>query len=348
MSKRKIKIKFIDYWGSFYKEEIEDCLIMRILRKHYDVEVCDDADYVFFSTSGESHWSVPDRCVKIYQTGENIVPDFNACDYAVGFEWMEYEDRYIRFPNYMFYDVDMLHKMEHKHELPEGWDIAVEKPDFCGFMVSNHRNPKRNKTFHRLCEYKKVDSGGGYLNNVGHRVDDKFAFDSTHRFSLCFENGAHNGYTTEKLVQAFAARTIPIYWGDPLVGKVFNEKAMIDASSYGNMDALIERIKEIEESPELQLQILRQPALLPESPSVDDELSRFESWLIHIFEQPLERAYRRNREMHGRWYIERRFKIDTRANRQAIHNLRKQWIKKAWNHLKRKATFAFALLCVWM
>lgn len=154
-NKRIIKIRFLDYWSSFYDEEMEDCLIMRILRKHYEVKVCDDADYVFFSTMGDSHWSVPDRCIKIYQTGENIVPDFNACDYAIGFEWMEYGDRYIRFPNYMFYDVELLHKMETKHLLPPKWDLQVQKPDFCSFVVSNYRNPKRNEAFRRYASIKK-------------------------------------------------------------------------------------------------------------------------------------------------------------------------------------------------
>ncbi len=336
MEKRTIKIKFLDYWSGFYEEEIEDCLLMRILRKHYNVEVCEDADYVFFSTMGESHWSVPDRCVKIYQTGENIVPDFNACDYAIGFEWMEYEDRYIRFPNYMFYDPKLLHTMEFKHLLPEVWDLNKEKPDFCSFVVSNHRNPKRNKAFEALCKYKKVDSGGRYLNNIGGPVKDKFAFDSTHRFSLCFENGAHNGYTTEKIVQAFAARTIPIYWGDPQVGRVFNTKALIDAYSFNSFDQLVDRIRELDNDPEQYMAILRQPALNDHAPSCDEELARFESWLINIFEQPLEKAYRRNREMHGRWYIERRFRIDPKANRKAIRNMHKQWFIKAWNHLKRR------------
>lgn len=338
MHKRTVKIKFLDYWGSFYDNEIEDCLVMRILRKHYDVEICDDADYVFFSTMGESHWSVPDRCVKIYQTGENLVPDFNACDYAIGFEWMDYGDRYIRFPNYMFYDADMLHAMEHKHELPDRYDISKEKPDFCSFVVSNHRNPRRNEAFEALCRYKRVDSGGRFLNNIGGPVDDKMEFDRTHRFSLCFENGAHAGYTTEKLVQAFAARTIPIYWGDPEVGRVFNTKALIDAYSFRSFDDLVSRIKEIDENPELYLSILRQPALQEDALSVDELLARFEEWLLHIFEQPIENAYRRNREMHGRWYIERRYKIDAKANRKAIRQMHRQWIKKAWKHFKRKVS----------
>jgi len=336
MQKKHIKIKFLDYWSGFYTDEIEDCLIMRLLRKHYDVEVCDDADYVFFSTMGESHWSVPDRCVKIFQTGENLAPDFNACDYAIGFEWMNFEDRYIRFPNYMFYDSDLLHKMEHKHELPDGWDLAKEHTEFCSFVVSNHRNPKRKQVFMQLSEYKRVNSGGGYLNNVGGRVKDKFAFESNHKFSICFENGAHNGYTTEKLIQALAARTIPIYWGDPKVGKVFNKNAFIDAYSYNNIKDVIERVKEIDNNDDLYMRMLSEPALLPTSPGVDEQIQRFEDWLIHIFEQPIDKARRRNREMHGRWYIERRYKLDPRANRKAIWQMRKAWPGKLWRHIKRK------------
>lgn len=333
--KRKIKIKFMDYWSSF-ADELDDSLIMQILRKHYDVEICDDADYVFFSTMGESHWGVPDKCIKIYQTGENLVPDFNACDYAVGFEWMDYEDRYIRFPTYLFYDIDMLHKMEHKHELPSGWNLKNEKPDFCSFVVSNHRNPKRNYVFHELCKYKKIDSGGRYLNNIGGPVKDKFAFESSHKFSLCFENGAHSGYTTEKLIQALAARTIPIYWGDPKVDKVFNTGAFVNAGEYETLDDVVARVKEIDESPELYMSILREPALLATTPSVDIEIAEFEKWLINIFEQPIEKAQRRNREMHGRWYVEKRYKLDTKANRKAILRQRKEHVRKIFKYIKQR------------
>lgn len=86
------------------------------------------------------------------------------------------------------------------------------------------------------------------------------------------------------------------------------------------------------------MQTLREPALLPSSPRIDDELARFETWLLNIFEQPIEKAYRRNREMHGRWYIERRYKIDSKANKKAIRDMRKAMIQKVWSHLKRKIT----------
>lgn len=330
--KKTKKIKFVDFWSGF-KDQCENSLIMQILRKHYNVVVCDDPDYVFFSTFGESHWGVPDKCVKIFQTGENLSPDFNACDYAIGFEWMKFEDRYIRFPNYLFYDRDMLHKMEHKHEITENYDIQVEKPHFCSFVVSNHRNPKRKVIFDELSMYKRIDSGGRYLNNIGEFVKDKIAFEGQHKFSICYENGSHNGYTTEKLVQAFAARTVPIYWGDPLVGKVFNKNAFIDAYSMNSIQEVLDKVKEVDNNADLYLQMLRTPALSTNAPSVDEEIARFEKWLINIFEQPLEKAYRRNREMHGRWYVERRLKLDVCANRRALVDVAKTKASKVLKYM---------------
>ena len=323
--KRIIKVKYLDFWSDFDRKW-SSYLIHKILSRHYDVRICDDADYVFFSAMGESHWAVPDHCVKIYHTGENLTPDFNACDYAIGFDWLEFGDRYIRMPLYLFYDREILDNMVHKHELPEDWDLAAEKPGFCSFVVSNPRNPHRNEAFHKLCEYKKVDSGGRYLNNVGGPVEDKQAFESRHKVSLCFENGAHPGYTTEKLVQALAARTVPIYWGDPEVGRIFNTKAFVNVSDYGSLEEALLRVQELDRDDDLYMSMLREPAMLPGAPSVDEELARFESWLLSIFEQPLEKARRRNREFFGKIYIDRRQVL---SRRQRVRELCRKLIGRS-------------------
>lgn len=158
--KRTVRIKFMDFWPGF-EQRMEANLIMRVLRKHYNVVITDDADYVFFAPFGESHWGVPDRCIKIFHTGEDVVPDFNACDYGIGFEWMDYEDRYLRMPNYYFWEREQLDRLEHKHELPAGWSLSSDKPDFCSFVVSNPLNPLREEMMTKLSDYKRINSGGG-------------------------------------------------------------------------------------------------------------------------------------------------------------------------------------------
>ncbi|MFR8313282.1 MAG: hypothetical protein ACLVBP_13570 [Ruminococcus sp.] len=40
------------------------------------------------------------NAVRVFFTGENIAPDFQMCDYAIGFERLLFGDRYIRFPFY--------------------------------------------------------------------------------------------------------------------------------------------------------------------------------------------------------------------------------------------------------
>ena len=34
-------------------------------------------------------------------------------------------------------------------------------------------------------------------------------------FSICIENSSNRGYHTEKIIDAFLSKTIPIYWGCP-------------------------------------------------------------------------------------------------------------------------------------
>lgn len=302
---KTIKIQFLDFYPGFYND-LENDLFVRLLRKHFDVQICDDPDYVIYSSFGESHWNVPDRCVKIFYTGENLAPDFNACDFAIAFEHMQFMDRYFRLPNYLRYNREMLYRMEHKHELPQGWDLKTEKPDFCSFVVSNGRNKFRNEAFAKLGEYKKVDSGGKFMNNVGGPVPDKLAFEGSHKFSICFENGRHPGYTTEKLVQAFAARTVPIYLGDPMVDETFNPSAFVDVTDYACLEDVVDLVKTLDNNDELYLKMLKEPAMLPSAQTVDESLAEFEKWFTDIFKMPLRLAYCRNRIMHGEDYIRKR------------------------------------------
>ena len=84
-------------------------------------------------------------------------------------------------------------------------DIMSHKK-FCAMVVSSgagHKND-RDTLFDALSEYKKVDSGGKYRNNLpdGKGVADKNAFLSDYRFSIAAENSLHNGYITEKIMDA--------------------------------------------------------------------------------------------------------------------------------------------------
>lgn len=300
---KTIKINYVDYHKDY---DFREDLIYRILSKRYNVQFSKNPDYVFYSCFGFEHLNISDDSVAIFVTGEDECPNFNLCDYALGFEHLSFGDRYMRFPLYYFFEDDTI-KMQNKHNLPEGFDLRQEKPYFCSYVVSNaNGSPMRDKMFELLSKYKTVDSGGKHLNNIGKPVIDKLGFDSKHKFSICFENTSHSGYTTEKLVQAFAARTIPIYWGDPDVGMYFNEKSFINVSKYDSLDDVVEIIKRIDGDDEAYVDMLKQPALLNSEYYEETYLHKLEQFLYGIIDQPKEHAYRRSRIFHQVRYKDKR------------------------------------------
>ena len=61
-------------------------------------------------------------------------------------------------------------------------------------------------------------------------------FDS--QFHICIENSKQNNYFTEKLIDCFVTKTIPIYWGCPNLHKFFDLSGIIIANS---LDEIIEK-----------------------------------------------------------------------------------------------------------
>lgn len=300
--KRTIKIRYVDFWANC---DFENHILTRALRENYNVEIVNDdsAEYVFFSVFGDVHWFLPDSCIKIFYTGENVCPDFNACDYGIGFEWMDYGDRYLRFPNY--YATKFFERttrlMEDKHLRP-----IPEKTEFCSFVVSNPEgNPIRKQLFEKLSEYKHVDSGGRWLNNVGGPVADKLEFERKHKFSICCENSSHSGYTTEKLVESFAAQTVPIYWGDPDVAKVFNPKAFVNVMEYDSLDDLLATVRTIDNDNSLYQKMLKEPAMITKDITIDGQYQVMCEFLKNIVDQYQDKAQRYNRVFWGKKYQDR-------------------------------------------
>ena len=254
-------------------------------------------DYVIYSTFGKEHLKYD--CIKIFYTGEEQSPDFNVCDYAMGFDYITFGDRYFRLPlmyQPLYRDsyIEMVSRGSHNQEI---------RNKFCSFVYSNSQaDPIRNNFFEKLSEYKKVDSGGRFKNNIGRSVKDKLNFERGYKFSIAFENVSHPGYYTEKIVQAFAAGGIPIYWGDPLIEKVFNPNAFINIMNFKNMDNAIDYVRYLDNNDEEYLKILGENPL-----NTGQELEileeKFEKFVRNIFDQDLNYAKRTTRVFWNKKYL---------------------------------------------
>ncbi len=232
-------------------------MFMGLLRQRYEVELSEQPDFLVYSVFGKKHLQYD--CVRIFYSGENISPNFNVADYAMAFDDMEYGDRYLRLPVYYLKWYCWAKRLP-----PREWsDEELLQRKFCNFIYSNgkHADEKRERVFHLLSQYKRVDSGGRYLNNIGGMVGDKAAFQQQYKFSIAFENGSAPGYTTEKIYEALVNKTVPIYWGNPEVWKDFNPEAFVNVHDFSSLEAVVERVIELDRDDAQYLRMVKTPFL---------------------------------------------------------------------------------------
>lgn len=259
--KPEIKIAFTD-WGA--ESRIFCDIVREILQESYTVVEDDsDPDFLFCNTFSWYHFHY-DGAVKIAYYEENVYPDFNEFDYAISSVNGIENGRNLWLPlSFLFADHISL-----PQEVPAG---AAQRP-FCSFIYSQDDSgayaPVRRDFCKALMEqYAHVDCPGRILHNTeapelssredaGSWHDSKVAYLNKFKFNIAFENSNVPGYMTEKLIDPFAADTVPIYCGSCGNVAPFPKDAMICANDYPDTESLIARIREVNENDELYLEML--------------------------------------------------------------------------------------------
>lgn len=297
--KKKVRIDFVDFWGGFCKQ---NNFLAQALAKDYDIVIDESRpELVFFSLFGTRHLEYD--CVKVFFTGENQHPDFNLCDYSIGFDDMWFGDRHFRLPLFAT-DFDAVERLLNKEPCV---DLDPAHRKFCNFVYSNaSADPIRDMFFHVLNGRRPVDSFGAHLRNASIAIPSRSASDwrkgkidkqAEYNFTIAFENSSVPGYTTEKIMDAFVASTIPIYWGDPGVEAFFNKDAFINASRFSSLENCADYVMSVANNPGLIREYLSAPPFSSENKKMiekfsKDSLARF---LSSIIEQEPAKMFRRSR-----------------------------------------------------
>lgn len=104
-----------------------------------------------------------------------------------------------------------------------------------------------------LLSAKKMTEGHRLRHEIlakhGQRVDAVFGLDqrvmplqalAEFRYSIIVENERTAGWFTEKLIDCLSVGTVPIYWGDPDIGKVFDTEGLVEFADMGDLDAILD------------------------------------------------------------------------------------------------------------
>lgn len=293
---KSIRLKFL-FRKEDQKKWYTDFFLYHLEQKYQVIIDEESPDFIFH----EAHLIDVIRYpgVRIAIAGENVRTDFNISDYGIGFDHLTFQDRYLRFPLYLFYtgSLNLAFDRQSRFEEHNIEDLVNRK--FCNFLVSNGNATEfRTQFFHLLSNYKAVDSGGKYLNTIGALVKEKASWQKEYKFSLSFENSSTSGYLTEKLIHAYAANTVPIYWGDPdAFGPLREGKGGINSDAVILVDEnyperAVEEIKELDRDSDKYWKKFNQPLFIdPNHKEIFEE--QLKKFLFTIFDQEKQKAFRR-------------------------------------------------------
>ena len=161
---KKIKIGFTDthdHLAAFFNH---------VLSMRFKVELDnEDPDFLIFGDRNFGNDNVNfdrKKVTKIFYTGENQRPEQYDCDYAISFDH-NYQPWHYRLPLWVIYLWALKHVHKTKYDKNSILKNHVkEKTDFCSFVVKNEKPQERKDFYHKLTEYKKIDSAGPLFKNV--------------------------------------------------------------------------------------------------------------------------------------------------------------------------------------
>lgn len=290
----KVKINFCGFWGSFKKN---DNMFVRILKRHFNVEISENPDFVICSNRSEPFEYMKYDCVRIMFMGENLSPDFTVFDYVIGFDYITFADRYFRLPFAFFFD-------DAKPWIPEviteerAVEILKNKELFCNFIYG-HRSSHgiREKLFETISKEYNVTSAGRYLNNVGtngcswaekHRILEKS------KFTLACDSISYPGFVTEKIVDPFRYHSVPIYYGSTKIETDFNSAAFIKCENENDIERVIEEIRNYDSNDDEYIKMLMQCPFNDREQLVKLYVE-LEAFLVNIFSKSRDEAMTRVR-----------------------------------------------------
>jgi len=206
---------------------------------------------------------------KIWYTGENVRPPLHLpYDLFLSFDSNDYGERNLRMP-YWYLDLGILNRAFNSR-------VGVESS-----MYEFMRNRKFEKQFHqRFANVVATNSSlprdfvienfrGFEIECYGKKFGKPLSFKSelkdTYKFTIAFENDYFPGYVTEKIIDAYAIGSIPIYWGGISEDKNLNTDAIIDYARFPSHEAFLDYMSFLTEEDIIEIYerpLLKEPVSL--------------------------------------------------------------------------------------
>jgi hypothetical protein len=202
----------------------------------------------------------------VWCTFENRRPPANGFDLTLSFDINTYNDSNFYLPLiYLYMNHKKIGDAHSKHLVSpkQCMEPRSIEPNFIntkfGFASSFINNPQQTRLF-VVKELSKISKVSVYGRSVGNYVEDKISEAKKFWFNLCFENDFYPGYVTEKILEAWLAKSIPIYWGSD-ANNILNPKAYVNFNDFLSVNEFIKFISELYSDEKRMIEMIKQPIL---------------------------------------------------------------------------------------
>lgn len=112
-------------------------------------------------------------------------------------------------------------------------------------VASSKNSTIGHRLRHRIAAWSRKSATDLKLFGTAYyRIDDKREAHDNYFFSVCIENSRTPGYFTEKLIDSFLCRSLPIYWGAPDIAHFFDPRGMICCNSELELQHVTQNVTE--------------------------------------------------------------------------------------------------------
>ena len=118
--------------------------------------------------------------------------------------------------------------------------VGISKTRLVSFVGSIQHDgrggyPFREEVARRLLEDQRIDCFGKGIRFVELKSEALLPY----CFSVAMENCREDYYYTEKITDCFMCGTVPVYWGCPSIGEIFDPRGMITFESVPELQSIL-------------------------------------------------------------------------------------------------------------
>jgi len=245
-----MKISFVDFWPSFDPLSNIFTDMMRFIFEDFEVVAPENANIIFSSVFGEAYKTYLNKLPILQYIGEPIVPKNEPGVTYLSTNYENSATKNFRLPLWIL-QFDWFFRTQGYS--PENFQIPIRqlytrrryvKRDLFSVSIFNHDRAGNRIAYLSALKAKGIPAYayGKPFGNWFFGERQKMHILSHFTFANCFENDTLAGYHTEKLVHAYFAGCVPLYWGSNTHSIDFNPEAYLFYREDQTMEDFVEQI----------------------------------------------------------------------------------------------------------